>query len=259
MSNEFELAEVRRKKISELVQEHGAMGVQELCDLFGMSGATIRRDLKALDKNGFVMRTHGGVMKKGNVMADLPNEERKSLNADEKRRIGTAAIERLVGDEVVFLDAGTTALAAANEAHRRPDCTYVTTSLGVANALHARNMRNFYLIGGSYQKVNDSFTGTLAISALRSLSFDIAYLCCSAIDVARRSISLGNEAYSLVQREVVAVSRKKMVIADHSKLQAKAFVHTAGFDEIDGIITSEGADKGTVSELRDLGMELVVV
>ena len=109
-------------------------------------------------------------------MVDLPNEERKSVGAEEKRRIGEAAIDMMVGDEVVFLDAGTSADAVASFAYKKPNCNYVTTSLGVANQLQKQRIANSYMIGGSYEPANDSFAGTIAISKLRTLPFDIAFL-----------------------------------------------------------------------------------
>ena len=129
------------------------MGIRDLGLQFGVSDATIRRDLKALDDEGIVVRTHGGVLMNANVRVDLPNEERKAVGTAEKRRIGEAAIEMLAGDEVVFLDAGTTAHAVAAHAHKKNCCTYVTTSLGVANQLQAQGIGNFYMIGGSYEPV----------------------------------------------------------------------------------------------------------
>jgi len=118
-------------------------GSRDLSDRFGVSEATIRRDLKALDEKGAVVRTHGGVLVNSSVMVDLSNEERKSVGAKAKRRIGRAAIDLLGDDEVVFLDAGTTAHAIASLAHRKPTCTYVTTLLGVANLLQAQSTTQF--------------------------------------------------------------------------------------------------------------------
>ena len=259
MSEQFDLAAVRRRKIEELVRAHGSMGSRDLSDRFGVSEATIRRDLKALDEKGAVVRTHGGVLVNSSVMVDLPNEERKSVGAEEKRRIGQAAIDLLSEDEVVFLDAGTTAHAIAAVAHKKPTCTYVTTSLGVANLLQAQNIAQFYMIGGAYQPVNDSFTGTLAISALRSLSFDIAFLCCSAIDVDRRSISVASEAYSQMQKEVISNTRRRYVVADASKFRPNAFMQTARFDQISGIITNREVDDDIVAQLEEDGLELVQV
>ena len=258
MHENADLSGVRRRKIAQMVHEQGSVAVRELCEQFGMSEATIRRDLRELDDLGVVTRTHGGVMMNSRVMADLPNEQRKQVGLEEKRRIGRAAIEQLVGDEVVFLDAGTTALAVADHAGMRPACRYVTTCLSAARSLREQDIPSFFMIGGSYQSVNDSFAGTLAITALRSLSFDIAFLCCSAIDIARRSIAVGDEAYSQVQKEAITASRRNVVVAHRDKFSANAFIRTALFDELDTIITDRGLERDSVARLQDAGLEVVL-
>lgn len=258
MSDTLELAAVRRGRVADLVASRGAMTLRDLCDHFGVSDATMRRDLQALDKEGRVARTHGGVMRKASVIGDLPNDQRKSVGAEEKRRIGLAAINLLDGDEVVFLDAGTTAHAVAVEAIRKPKCTYVTTSLGIARKLQSHGLTDFYLVGGAYEPINDSFAGTLAIEALRSLSFDVAFICCSAIDLQSRSISVASEAYSQVQKEVLANSRAKYVIADNSKFKSSAFMRTATFSKISGIITNREVSQSDLEALRKTELELVL-
>ena len=258
MAEDLKLSGVRRRKIAELVEQRGSVGVRDLCELFGMSEATIRRDLRELGEQGVVTRTHGGVMINSRIMSDLSNEERKLVAADAKRRIGLAAIEMLTGDEVVFLDAGTTALCLADNAHLRADCRYVTTSLGVARRLKNQDIRNFFMIGGSYQSVNDSFAGILAISALRTLSFDVAFLCCSAVDVTHRSIAIGDEAYSQVQTEAINSSRRKVVIAHHDKFAANAFLRTANFDQLDSIVTNRELDDEVAARLSNADLEVIM-
>jgi DeoR/GlpR family transcriptional regulator of sugar metabolism len=259
MSDNIELAAVRREKIADLVVSRGAMTLRDLCDHFGVSDATMRRDLQALDGAGHVVRTHGGVMKKStSVLGDLPNDQRKWVGAEEKGRIGLAAINLLKGDEVVFLDAGTTARAVAGHVLKQPGCTYVTTSLGIAKKLQSLGIADFYLVGGSYEPVNDSFAGTLAIEALRSLSFDVAFICCSAIDLENRNISVASEAYSQVQKEVMSNSRKKFVIADNSKFKPSAFMRTATFSQISGIITNREISPRDLDLLRQTDLELVL-
>ena len=258
MSNSFELAAVRREKIFDLVEARGSMTLRDLCDHFGVSDATMRRDLRFLDEDSRMVRTHGGVMKNSSVLVDLPNEQRKSVAIGEKGRIGLAAINLLNGDEVVFLDAGTTAHAVAVQATSKPDCTYVTSSLGIAKKLQSQGIAKFYLVGGSYEPINDSFSGTLAITALRSLSFDVAFICCSAIDVERRSISMASEAYSQVQKEVMSNSGKIFVIADSSKIKPSAFIQTATFSQISGIITNSEASQDDLDLLGQCDLELLL-
>lgn len=258
MAENLNLSGVRRRKIAELVEQRGSIGVRDLCERFGMSEATIRRDLRELGEQGVVTRTHGGVMINSRIMSDLPNEERKLVAAEEKRRIGLAAIEMLAGDEVVFIDAGTTALCLAENAHLRPTCRYVTTSLGVARRLKNQEISNFFMIGGSYQSVNDSFAGILAISALRTLSFDVSFLCCSAVDVTHRSIAIGDEAYSQVQTEAITSSRRNVVIAHHDKFATNAFVRTANFDQLDSIVTNQELDDEVVARLSSTDLEVLL-
>jgi len=258
MSDNFELAAVRRGKVADLVATKGAMTLRDLCDYFGVSDATMRRDLQALDDEGRVARTHGGVMPKPGVIGDLTNDERKFVGAEEKRRIGLAAIDVLEGDEVVFLDAGTTAYAVAIQVHRKPRCTYVTTSLGIARELQKQGVTKFYLIGGGYEPINDSFAGTLAIEALRTLSFDVAFICCSAIDLVSRSISVASEAYSQVQKEVLANARQAYVIADNSKFKSSAFMRTANFSKIYGVVTNREISERDLKGLYDAALEVVL-
>lgn len=241
MTDDNRFGAARRRKIVDLVEGRGSVAVGELSRELGVSAATIRRDLRELGDNGKVTRTHGGVVNNSGFI-DLPNDERMLLYSEEKRRIGRAAIELLSGDETVFLDAGTTALAIAENAHLRPDCRYVTSCLRIASRLRDQGVKKFYLIGGAYIGVNNSFGGSLAISAIRTLSFDIAFLCCSSIDLESSSIAISDESYSQIQVEVVSASSRNIVVAHHQKFEARGFIKTASFDDIDCIVTDTGLD-----------------
>lgn len=251
------LGAARRRKIVDLVEGRGSVAVGDLSKEFGVSEATIRRDLRELGETGAVTRTHGGVLNNASAFVDLPNDERIMIRSAEKRLIGRAAIELLEGDEIVFLDAGTTALAVAKNAHLKPNCRYVTTCLTIASQLRDQGISNFYLIGGAYICVNDSFGGRLAISAIRTLSFDIAFLCCSSIDLAKKSISIGDEDYSQIQAEVVASSRRNCVVAHHEKIDAGGFIRTASFDSIDCLVTDSGINEGNRQLLESAGIAVV--
>jgi DeoR/GlpR family transcriptional regulator of sugar metabolism len=258
MTGGTRLGTVRRRKIVNLVEGRGSVAVRELSEELGVSEATIRRDLRELGNSGAVTRTHGGVVDNASAFVDLSNEERMLVGSEEKKRIGRAAIELLAGNEIVFLDAGTTALAVAENAHLKPTCRYVTTCLRIASRLRDQRIANFYLIGGAYIGVNDSFGGSLAITAIRTLSFDVSFLCCSAIDIERGAISLGDEGYSQIHAEVVAATRRNMVVAHHGKLAACGFIRTATFDEIDCLITDRGLDQESRNRLESADIEVVL-
>lgn len=235
------------------------MNVRDLGAFLEVSEATVRRDLSALERKGLLARTHGGVIANAIVGHDVPENARLKMNEEEKRRIAFAALDMLDGEETVLLDAGTTALTIALNASAKPNCTYVTTCLGIARALKEQGIKQHYLIGGAHHETNDSYTGSLTIAAIRSLAFDVAFLCVSSIDVHRGVISLGSETYALVQKEIINASRKNVLVADHSKFKAAAFACTATLDELDAIITVTELDLTVKEALLQRNLELKLV
>ncbi|MDD4102597.1 MAG: DeoR family transcriptional regulator, partial [Kiritimatiellae bacterium] len=57
-----ELSEARWRKLRNLVRERGILRVEELASELGVSAATIRRDLAALEVAGKLRRVHGGAV-----------------------------------------------------------------------------------------------------------------------------------------------------------------------------------------------------
>ena len=57
-----ELAEARWRKLRGFLRARGILRVEELASELGVSAATVRRDLAALDQAGELRRIHGGAM-----------------------------------------------------------------------------------------------------------------------------------------------------------------------------------------------------
>ena len=56
------LAEDRCKKILDILDSMGSVTVQQLMDELDTSESTIRRDLVAMDKKGYLTKVHGGAI-----------------------------------------------------------------------------------------------------------------------------------------------------------------------------------------------------
>ncbi len=54
----------RKEKIVEILQEKGEATVKELANIFNVSEMTIYRDIKELEKEGYIKRKHGSVLLK---------------------------------------------------------------------------------------------------------------------------------------------------------------------------------------------------
>ena len=80
----------RQAQIRRLAKEKRQVTVTELSSVFGVSEATIRRDLEELDGQG-LQRTHGGAVWVEQAMKEPPILQRMTEQSENKRRIGRAA------------------------------------------------------------------------------------------------------------------------------------------------------------------------
>lgn len=74
----------RRVKILDLIREDGHAKVQELSRIFNVTDVTIRQDLEALEKLGYIQREHGGAFLKD--VGSLQKPERSSTKTILKKK-----------------------------------------------------------------------------------------------------------------------------------------------------------------------------
>src|SRR5438094_7739132 len=101
------LAEGRRRKILELVEQTGQVTIHDVVNRFSVSAVTARGDLDALSANGVVLRSHGGAVRY-EATQDYPLKLKATLHRAEKSRIGEAAARLVQPNETIILDSGTT-------------------------------------------------------------------------------------------------------------------------------------------------------
>ena len=120
-------AEERREQILLYLKKHKRAEVKELIEEFQVTGATLRADLRAMEEEGSIVRTHGGALLKEDV---LQKEDFLSLrrgHEEEKKAIARIARAYVKEGDAVILDAGACAAVKRCEKHqsyhqRSSDC-----------------------------------------------------------------------------------------------------------------------------------------
>ena len=81
------LAISRQNLIKELLQENKSVTIADLAVRMNVTRETIRRDLRAMEKEHELIRTHGGAYILDGVQNDLDISTRQVLKIEEKKAI----------------------------------------------------------------------------------------------------------------------------------------------------------------------------
>jgi DeoR family transcriptional regulator of aga operon len=252
------LSEERRRAICEIVSREGRVVVKDLARRFSTSYVTIRNDLESLHSHGLVKRTHGGALPpQAGALLDPSLREKENLHPAEKQRIAEASAALVRERESVILDSGTTATAVARALRKFRSLTVITNAVNIAAEL-AGTPIEVVLTGGTLRKNSFSLVGPLAEDSLHRLSADIMFLAVDGFDV-RYGLTTPNLLESRVNRVMMEIARKTIVICDSSKFGRRSLSLIAPPSAIHHVITDSGVSKGDLGILRDSGIELTIV
>ena len=123
------LAEERRFQIREILASQRTVTASELCDRLRVTAATIRRDLATLEKDGVLVRSHGGAVSRMSSTNFQPSYDALlRSNSEEKRQIARSAEPFLLDGDTIFLEGSTTVFELARLLVHRHRLTVVTNS-----------------------------------------------------------------------------------------------------------------------------------
>jgi DeoR/GlpR family transcriptional regulator of sugar metabolism len=258
ITNETSLKVERLDRIQALISERGSATVQELSNLFGVSEATIRRDLESLNRQGLVRRTHGGAVRAAKAPKEPPMLQRVSEQAAEKKRIGKAAADLIRDGETVFLGSGTTVIEIARHLPAEISLTVITNSLPVVNELANHPGIELIVIGGMLRKTELSMVGHVAEQAVREFRADRVFMGMYAID-AERGFTNDYPPEIMTDRAILGIARQVVIVADHAKFCRVSSMLVAPVTSANLIITDTATPTEIIEQLRDLGVEVLRV
>jgi DeoR/GlpR family transcriptional regulator of sugar metabolism len=248
--------EERRREIVAGLKRDGRCLVADLARHLEVSEVTIRQDLDVLEKEGVLRRTHGGAILSVKIGLERPFQIEESSHTAEKERIAAAAVDLVSTGDTVILDVGTTVTAAARqlvEQKKRP--TVFTNGLNIAAILEADDDITTIVTGGTLRPKQHSLVNPLAEFILRRIHADLAFLGVSGIE-AEHGVTNVNVAEAEMKALFVRAARRRVVLADSSKIGKVALAKFADLEDIDLLITDVGASGEDVAAIRQKGLEV---
>jgi DeoR family transcriptional regulator of aga operon len=244
------------------IREREFARVDDLSTRFGVSEVTVRGDLDSLAAKGMVHRVRGGAIPRQIPRLEQPFENSVASFAAEKVAIAQAAAALLENGETVLVDVGSTAAAAARAIAARTELSDVvvfTNGLKTALELEPASPRiTVVVLGGTLRPLQHSLVDPLATLILEQISVKTVLLGCNGVDPVGGVTNI-NLPEAEMKKQMLAVARRRIVLADGSKLGAVEVARLCGIDDVDMVITGSSADPVVVDALRDRGCDVRVV
>jgi DeoR family fructose operon transcriptional repressor len=229
----------RRKLILDKLEEQEVVNLEDFNGVLqNVSLSTIRRDLQILEAEGQIVILRGGATKKKSGSYDSPVSSRKILHVKEKEVVARTAAALVKTGEVIYIDAGSTALRMIKHLKNKNISIITTNALVMADM--SETEFKCILVGGEILKETGSLVGPLADNALKGMYFDKAFIGATGYDV-QAGINTPDEREANKKAIIKNNSKKTYVLADSSKEGIKTLCKAFELEECI-IITDKETD-----------------
>lgn len=247
--------------MASVIRGRAFVRVADLSSMFGISEVTVRSDLDALAERGLVGRVHGGAMGRSPHRLERSFEETQGEFAAEKDHIGRAAAQLVADGDTIILDVGTTTAAVARALVARAELRGVivfTNALNVAIELEAATPPLTVVVtGGTLRPLQHSLVDPLGALILERITVNTVFLGCNGVDPTG-GITSTNLPEGEMKRRMLKAARRRVVVADGSKVGEVELAHLCGVDDVDALVTGESADAYVCEALRERGVEVIM-
>lgn len=232
---------------------------QEAMNMLNVSETTARRLFHAMENDGVVLRTFGGICHVNEAMGSYSYDSIAQQNGEAKIEIAKKAALLCKDGDVLYLDGGTTIAALAGQLAGRldegtlKDITVYANSFSVVDALSGKCTIN--LIGGRWRENRRDFCGYLAEDGMRKLAFMLCFLGADACE--KRGLTTTDFETARLNELVVSLSLKKYALLDATKFDKSSFVPFVKLNELTAIITDESLRASCKADYAQYGATII--
>ena len=255
----------RKTEILNLLQKNGSINVIELANRFDSSKETIRRDLRELEQNGLLVRTHGGaipVETKQQIQTSIPEppvKEREFTNFEEKQEICRKAASFIQSEDNVFVDNSSTTIYLAQYVPPHIQVTFITNSIPfLIQAAQLNNPNHsFFCLGGMLKASNLSIHGNMTLHNAKEYYPNKVFLSCTGISPDRMLTDSSIQEVD-IKKLMIERSKEVYVLADHTKFEKNGQIFLSSFHDIDHIITDNKTLQSNYSYLNNYNIDVII-
>lgn len=206
----------RKDEICALLREKKYLSISELCQTLHYSESTIRRDLKKMEKERLISCTRGGVISSVHPNMETPLMLRRNENHREKSSIARRAADMVGDNQIIILDASTTAMEMIPFLRNKKNLVILTCCLSTAILITEQLDCTLICSGGRYYPPVSSLVGPSAESMIKNWFADIMFFSVYAFDAQRGPTDQGEDVAHL-KSVMLRQAKKTVMMADPGK------------------------------------------
>lgn len=224
----------RRQSILQILEERRSATIRELAESVYTSEASVRRDLEALEIEGYVRRVYGGAVlaKSGNHIT--PVDLRDGEHAAAKNEIAKRAAEMIPDGSTILFDASSTTRRIAKYLDGKRDLRIFTNNLRLFEELVGCDAQVF-CTGGSYNRQNHAFVGPIAERTVGSVYADFFFFSSQGISEEGEITDVSEEETSL-RRVMLTRAKRRIFLCDASKIGIRRDFVVCHKEDVDEIV-----------------------
>lgn len=249
---------IRRETIKDIIAEEGAVNVQDLIVRFGVSIETIRRDLEALEKSGYLRRVYGGAIAARSGVAEPNYFWRQEHNQREKAAVAEVVASLIKDEETLLLSYGTTMREVARRIRNKRNITVITNSISNVVELADCPGITTFCLGGRVRSGDMSTAGVLAEQNLRFFHVDKVVTGFAGI-TPEAGITDCNLDESGLLRTYVNLAPCIIAACDHSKLGQISTYDICPTAKLTHLVVDDGLPDVDFSPYRAQGVNVHLV
>lgn len=224
----------RQKKILEVLKEKDTMTIEEIAEKVFFSQSTVRRDIKALEQQGYVHSLYGGVMLSEYKNSIVPVNMRNSSFSSVKESLAKKAAELVFDGAVVIMDSASTVRRICKYIKPHVRVKIITNNLCLFDEPHGDNIK-MYCTGGLYNSLNRNFVGAGAEKYIKDINADILFFSSQGLSE-DGDITDASEEETALRTIMLEHAKQKVFLCDSSKFGEKKTFRLCNKDDIDVII-----------------------
>ncbi|OJU11212.1 MAG: hypothetical protein BGN88_12260 [Clostridiales bacterium 43-6] len=251
--------EERHQAILDIIKQSGRISIGEIVDRFAVSVDSARRDLRLLEEQGLLKRTHGGAIPLRQIGFTKPSKCTARDFPSIKENyffIAMQALKLIKENDVIYITSGTVGYFMAQNL---PEIkiTVVTNSIIIAEEVRKKDNIRIILIGGDMTP-EGVCKSALAVEMVSRIRLDIAFITSASIS-ADFGLSIQSAENVGFLNAVIHSAVTTVGLYPTEKIGFRSILQICPANRLDLLITDWDAPEDELKKLDELDVKIIIV